>query len=104
MSSLLIQNSKKEKADQKPFPQSGNVQTAHDLEMHIKGCGLNNRDSQKEIYRSFYSYAMAVCVRYADNRDSTSPCVIVHQIILLLLTYLVFYTRQDLLLKHCFVT
>lgn len=69
MSSLLIQNSKKEKADQKPVAQSGNVQTAHDLEMHIKRCGLNNRDSQKEIYRSFYSYAMAVCVRYADNRD-----------------------------------
>ena len=37
--------------------------------MHIRGCALNNRQSQKKIYNSFYGYAMAICDRYADNQD-----------------------------------
>ena len=37
--------------------------------MHIEKCALNNRESQKKIYTSFYGYAMAVCDRYTKNQD-----------------------------------
>jgi RNA polymerase sigma-70 factor (ECF subfamily) len=37
--------------------------------MHIEGCALNNRESQKKIYTSFYGYAMAVCDRYTNTQD-----------------------------------
>jgi RNA polymerase sigma factor (sigma-70 family) len=37
--------------------------------MHIRGCALNNRESQKKIYNSFYGYAMAICDRYTNNQD-----------------------------------
>ena len=42
--------------------------TADELSSHIRGCVLNQRESQKKIYSSFYGYAMSVCDRYA-NRD-----------------------------------
>jgi RNA polymerase sigma-70 factor, ECF subfamily len=37
--------------------------------MHIERCALNNRESQKKLYSSFYGYAMAVCDRYTNNQD-----------------------------------
>src|SRR6266404_4151816 len=43
--------------------------SAEELAMHMEGCALNNRESQKKIYSSFYGYAMAVCDRYANSQD-----------------------------------
>jgi RNA polymerase sigma factor (sigma-70 family) len=43
--------------------------SAEELSMHIERCALNNRESQKKLYSSFYGYAMAVCDRYAHNQD-----------------------------------
>jgi RNA polymerase sigma-70 factor (ECF subfamily) len=37
--------------------------------LHIKGCALNKRDSQKKIYNTFYRHAMAVCEGYAATYD-----------------------------------
>jgi RNA polymerase sigma-70 factor (ECF subfamily) len=43
--------------------------SAEELSLHIERCALNNRESQKRIYTSFYGYAMAVCDRYTNNQD-----------------------------------
>jgi RNA polymerase sigma-70 factor (ECF subfamily) len=43
--------------------------TAEELSLHIERCALNNRESQKRIYTSFYGYAMAVCDRYTNNQE-----------------------------------
>ena len=43
--------------------------SAEELTLHIAGCAMNNRESQKKIYTSFYGYAMAVCDRYTKNQD-----------------------------------
>ena len=43
--------------------------SADELTLHIRGCTLNNRESQKKIYCSFYGYAMAVCNRYTNNQE-----------------------------------
>ncbi|MES1223618.1 MAG: RNA polymerase sigma factor [Bacteroidota bacterium] len=43
--------------------------SADELTFHIRACSLNNRESQKKIYSSFYGYAMAICDRYASNQD-----------------------------------
>ncbi len=43
--------------------------SAEELSMHIEKCALNNRESQKKIYSSFYGYAMAVCDRYTNNQE-----------------------------------
>lgn len=37
--------------------------------MHIGGCALNERESQKKIYNSFYGYAMAICDCYVNNEE-----------------------------------
>lgn len=39
--------------------------------MHIERCALNNRESQKKTYTSFYSYAMAVGNRYSGIQEDT---------------------------------
>ena len=36
---------------------------------HVGACALNNRESQKVIYSSFYGYAMAICDRYINNQE-----------------------------------
>ncbi len=46
--------------------------TAEDLDIHIKGCALNNRESQKKLYNSFYGYAMSVCDRYVSKEEDAS--------------------------------
>jgi RNA polymerase sigma factor (sigma-70 family) len=43
--------------------------SAEELSLHIERCALNNRESQKKIYSSFYGYAMAVCDRYTNSQD-----------------------------------
>jgi RNA polymerase sigma-70 factor (ECF subfamily) len=43
--------------------------SAEELSLHLERCALNNRESQKKIYASFYGYAMAVCDRYTNNQD-----------------------------------
>jgi len=43
--------------------------TAQELKEHIEGCVKNNRESQKIIYSSYYGYAMAICERYAVNKN-----------------------------------
>jgi len=43
--------------------------SAEELSLHIEKCALNNRESQKRLYTSFYGYAMAVCDRYTNNQD-----------------------------------
>lgn len=37
------------------------------MELIIKGCKNNDRQSQQELYRNFYSYAMSICIRYTGN-------------------------------------
>ena len=43
--------------------------SADELTFHIRACSLNNRESQKKLYSSFYGYAMAICDRYASNQE-----------------------------------
>jgi len=43
--------------------------SAEELSLHIERCAMNNRESQKKIYSSFYGYAMAICDRYTNNQD-----------------------------------
>lgn len=43
--------------------------SADELTFHIRACGLNNRESQKKIYSSFFGYSMAICDRYASNQE-----------------------------------
>ncbi|MEM1134726.1 MAG: sigma-70 family RNA polymerase sigma factor [Bacteroidota bacterium] len=35
----------------------------------LKNCKKNRRDAQKELYKTYYSYAMSICVRYANNKE-----------------------------------
>ncbi len=43
--------------------------SAEELQVHIRGCVLNNRESQKKIYSSFYGYAMSICHRYTSHEE-----------------------------------
>jgi RNA polymerase sigma-70 factor, ECF subfamily len=43
-----------------------------DLEIHIRGCALNKRESQKMIYSSFYGYAMSICHRYTNHEEDAT--------------------------------
>ena len=40
------------------------------LELIINGCQKNDRQSQSELYRNFYSYAMSICVRYTGDQNN----------------------------------
>lgn len=40
-----------------------------DLQHLINGCKEQDRKSQKMLYKTFYGYAMAICLRYAKDRD-----------------------------------
>ena len=46
-----------------------NLLSADELTYHVGACALNNRESQKIIYSSFYGYAMAICDRYANRQE-----------------------------------
>lgn len=43
--------------------------------MHIRGCSLNDRNSQKAIFSSFYGYAMAICSRYSDRQEDATEII-----------------------------
>jgi RNA polymerase sigma factor (sigma-70 family) len=43
--------------------------SADELTLYIRGCALNERESQKKIYNSFFGYAMAICDCYAANEE-----------------------------------
>ena len=43
--------------------------SANELNHLIRGCTLNQRESQKKIYNSFYSYGMAICDRYTKRKE-----------------------------------
>lgn len=38
----------------------------------IKGCRKQQRDSQEELYRTFYAYGMSITLRYAESRDQAA--------------------------------
>ncbi|WP_462219303.1 RNA polymerase sigma factor [Ferruginibacter sp.] len=46
--------------------------TADELNLQIRGCALNERESQKKLYNSFYGYAMSVCDRYTSRDEDAS--------------------------------
>jgi len=46
--------------------------SGQELETHIRGCALNNRESQKKIYGSFYGYAMSICHRYTNHDEDAT--------------------------------
>ena len=41
----------------------------------IEGCIVNDRRSQKELYRSFYSLSMGICLRYSKNREEAATII-----------------------------
>ena len=43
--------------------------TAEELIRHIGGCSLNNRESQKKIFCSFYGYSISICSRYTNKHE-----------------------------------
>ena len=43
--------------------------SAEELTYHVDACAVNNRESQRIIYSSFYGYAMAICDRYANKQE-----------------------------------
>ena len=43
--------------------------SSNELSEHIRGCALNQRESQKKIYDSFFNYGMTICDRYAKRRE-----------------------------------
>lgn len=49
--------------------QDSKLLTAEELTYHVEACALNNRESQRIIYGSFYGYAMAICDRYANKQE-----------------------------------
>jgi RNA polymerase sigma factor (sigma-70 family) len=46
--------------------------TADELNVQIRGCTLNQRESQKKLYNSFYGYAMSICDRYTSRDEDAS--------------------------------
>ena len=40
-----------------------------DLEQILEGCKKNDRRSQKELYKLFYSVALGICLRFVNNKD-----------------------------------
>jgi RNA polymerase sigma-70 factor (ECF subfamily) len=43
--------------------------SVNELNQLIRGCTLNQRESQKKLYNSFYSYGMAICDRYTKRKE-----------------------------------
>lgn len=49
--------------------------SAEELIVHIRGCCLNDRNSQKKIFSSFYGYAMSVCSRYTNKQEDAAEII-----------------------------
>jgi len=43
-----------------------------ELHQLIRGCVKQDRKSQKLLYKAFYGFSMAICLRYAGNRDEAA--------------------------------
>lgn len=43
--------------------------SAEDMNHHVEGCAVNNGESQRFIYTSFYRYAMTICERCTNNNE-----------------------------------
>jgi RNA polymerase sigma factor (sigma-70 family) len=41
----------------------------------IQGCVETNRASQKEFYKTFYGFAMGICMRYCNTKDEAMEVV-----------------------------
>jgi len=44
--------------------------TNEQIKIILKGCMLNERAAQKELYVNYYSYAMSIAMRYSSNYDN----------------------------------
>ena len=44
--------------------------TSEQIKIILEGCKENQRDAQKRLYRIYYSYAMAIALRYSSNYDN----------------------------------
>ncbi|AFD08545.1 RNA polymerase sigma factor [Solitalea canadensis] len=49
--------------------------TEEQLQLLIRGCINNDRQSQKMLYQAFYGFAMSICLRYANNRYDAAEVV-----------------------------
>src|ERR1700759_1174668 len=43
-----------------------------ELHQLIRGCIKQDRKCQKMLYKTFYGFAMGICLRYAGNRDEAA--------------------------------
>lgn len=43
-----------------------------ELHQLIRGCVKQDRKCQKMLYKAFYGFSMAICLRYAGNRDEAA--------------------------------
>lgn len=43
-----------------------------ELQQLIRGCIKRDRMSQKKLYKAFYGFSMAICLRYAGDRDEAA--------------------------------
>jgi RNA polymerase sigma factor (sigma-70 family) len=43
-----------------------------ELHQLIRGCIKQDRKSQKMLYKAFYGFSMAICLRYTGNRDEAA--------------------------------
>jgi len=43
-----------------------------ELHQLVRGCIKQDRKSQKMLYKAFYGFAMAICLRYTGDRDEAS--------------------------------
>ena len=46
-----------------------------ELHQLIKGCIKQDRKCQKMLYKTFYGFAMGICLRYANDRDEASGVI-----------------------------
>src|SRR5664279_3223679 len=53
------------------IPEIIHLISANELNTLIRGCTLNDRESQKKMYNSFYSYGMAICDRYTRHKEDS---------------------------------
>ena len=44
--------------------------TSEQIKVILEGCKRGQRDAQKKLYRIYYSYAMAIALRYSSNYDN----------------------------------
>jgi RNA polymerase sigma-70 factor (ECF subfamily) len=46
-----------------------NLEENPQLHIWIEACKKQDRKSQKELYKACFSYAMSICLRYANNKE-----------------------------------